>query len=105
MVLDLKRGDMMKKILLILMLISSSVLAETPPLQFISIDCTQYGSIETPYLILSGIDKAMKGPIESLPDSEDAIELLHNILEAPHEEWMDPACNGEEVEYQFDVVY
>lgn len=65
---------------------------ETPPLSFIAIDCTKYGKIEEPYLILSHDMQTAIGPLMDLAKYPEALELFNIIMALPHEEFIDPTC-------------
>lgn len=64
----------------------------TPPLSFISTDCTQYGSPETPYLVMSHRGTGATLPYHELHHHPAAVSLLRQIQAGSHERWMDPSC-------------
>lgn len=66
----------------------------TPPLSFISTDCTQYGSPETPYLVMSHRGTGAMLPFSELERYPAALSLLQQIQSGQHELWIDPACEG-----------
>jgi hypothetical protein len=72
-----------------LLLLASLV---TPPLSFVSIDCTQYGRPGTPYLIMSYQGTGATLPVRKLPQYPQAVMLLEAIESADHERWIDPKC-------------
>ncbi|WP_260291279.1 hypothetical protein [Sedimenticola hydrogenitrophicus] len=64
----------------------------TPPLSFISIDCTQYGSPTTPFLIMSHRGIGATLPVSVLNQYPQALRLLNEIESGEHERWIDPKC-------------
>mgnify|MGYP006921589654 CR=1 FL=1 len=66
----------------------------TPPLSFISTDCTQYGSPETPYLVMSHRGTGATLPYHELHRYPVAVSMLRQIQAVEHERWYDPACES-----------
>lgn len=64
----------------------------TPPLSFVSIDCTQYGNPSTPYLIMSHQGIGATVPVRALNQYPQALKLLNAIESGNHERWIDPKC-------------
>lgn len=64
----------------------------TPPLSFVSIDCTQYGRPGTPYLIMSHLGTGVVVPVRKLHHYPQALTLLEEIGAGTHERWIDPKC-------------
>lgn len=69
-----------------------AVAITTPPLSFISIDCTQYGSVENPALIMSHHGMSMVGDLKELENYPRAKAFLKIIEAGDHERWADPKC-------------
>lgn len=87
---------MISKYILSFLLFITPLIAhsETEDLSFVSIDCTQYGDLKVPYIILSYKGFFTKGPLHQIDESKEAIQLLKLILNTEHESWVDPICNG-----------
>lgn len=64
----------------------------TPPLSFVSIDCTQYGQPGEPYLIMSHLGTGVTVPVRTLHHHPEAMTLLEDIEAVVHERWIDPRC-------------
>jgi hypothetical protein len=85
----------MKKILILvafLLMIGMRDVSASPPLSFISIDCTQYGEEDNPYVIMSHKGVGVVIPLNKLKDSKHATKFFRELMKEPHEEWLDPAC-------------
>lgn len=68
----------------------------TPPLSFVSIDCTQYGNPTTPYLIMSHLGIGATLPLRVLDQYPQALTMLNEIESGEHERWLDPSCKWDE---------
>jgi hypothetical protein len=75
--------------------IGATPVVVTPPLAFISIDCTQYGSVSSPYIIISSEGRFTLGPLIDLDKNKKAVEFFEEVLAKPHEKYIDPACGIE----------